>query len=103
MVFNLAGDYADINVNNSQYNANALVNKTNQFFIKSDFTISIEIYLEANGIQAYCVQAIYTLGLENARIDLPEEASQAFEKLLTVVSNDIILIYWIANLYEQHT
>ena len=35
------------------------------------------------------------------RLYFSEKVSQAFEKLLTVVPNDIIYIYQIANLYEQ--
>ena len=36
------------------------------------------------------------------RLDLSEEASQAFKKLLTVVPNNIFVICQISNLYEQH-
>ena len=99
--FNLAEYYADISVKTSQYNAKALVSKLNCFFVKSDFTRSKEIYLESIGIQAYCVQEIYNLGLANVRLYIPEEASQDFDKLLTVVLNDILVIYYISNLYEQ--
>ena len=38
--FNLAGDYADISVKTSRYDAKAIVNKNNCFFINSDFLIS---------------------------------------------------------------
>ena len=99
--FNFAEYYADIAVNTGGYNVNTIFNKGNCLFINSDFTISKEIYLEAIGIHADCVQSIYNLRLENMRLDLPEEASQAFEKLLTVVPNNIFVIYQIANLYEQ--
>ena len=53
------------------------------------------------GIQAYCVQETYNLGLANVRIYYPKEASQAFEKLLTVAPKNIFSIYQIANLYEN--
>ena len=36
------------------------------------------------------------------RLDFPEEASQAFEKLITFVPKDIFIIYQIANLYYKH-
>ena len=36
------------------------------------------------------------------RLDIPEEASQAFEKLLILVTNNNFVIYQIANLYEQY-
>ena len=32
---------------------------------------------------------------------IPGEASRAFDKLLTVLPNNIFVIYQIANLYEQ--
>ena len=35
------------------------------------------------------------------RLDIPGKASQYFEKLLTVVPNNIFVIYQIDNLYEQ--
>ena len=69
----------------------AIVNKGNCFFIKCDFTRPKEKYLEVIGIQVDCVQVIYNLGLANARIYIPEESSQAFEKVLTVVPNNIFL------------
>ena len=97
---NLAEDYADSAVKTNPYNAKALVNKGNSFLIKSDFTSSKEIYLQAIGIHADCVQSIYNLELENLRLDVPEEASQASEKLLKVIPKDIFVIYQISNLYE---
>ena len=36
------------------------------------------------------------------RLDLPEESSKAFDKLLTFLPNNIFAIYQIANLYEQY-
>ena len=68
----------------------------------SNFTRAKEIYLEAIGIQADCVKAIYNLGLANVRLDFPKEASLDFEKLLTVISNNIFVVYHKDNLYEQH-
>ena len=85
----------------SLYNAKALVNKGNCFFINSEFKISKETYLEAIGIQVDCVQEICNLGLESVRIDLPREASKYFDKLFTVLLN-YFLIYHISNLYDQH-
>ena len=41
--------------------------------------------------------------LANARLDLPEEASQAFDKLITIVQYYMFVIYQIYNLYEQHS
>ena len=50
-------------------------------------------------IQAYFIQAIYNLGLENVRLDLTEEEIWASEKLLTFVPSYIFVVYQISNLY----
>ena len=89
--FNLAEYYADIDVKASRSKTKALVNKWNWFLISIYFTRNKEIYLEAIGIQADCVQEIYNLGLAYVRLDIPEEAGQAFDKLLTVLTNTLFL------------
>ena len=48
-----------------------------------------------------CAQVIYNLGLVNVRLDLPEEVSQDFYKSLTVVPDNIFVIYQIYNLYDH--
>ena len=57
--------------------------------------------LGAIGIQADFVQVIHKLWLANVRLDLPEESIQAFEKLLTVVPKDFLVIFQIPHLYDQ--
>ena len=84
-------DYAYFSVKTTQYNAKELVNKGNCLFIKSNLKRPQKRYLEAVGIQADFVQAVYNLDLANVRLDITEEASQAFEKLPTVAPNDILL------------
>ena len=59
------------------------------------------MYLEAVGVQANCVEAIYNLGMTNIRLGLPDESLQAFEKLHTVTPNNPHVLYQVANLYEQ--
>ena len=92
IICNLSEYYVDIFVKTSWYNANSLVNKGNCLFIKSNFTIEKEIYLEFIDVQADYVQEIYNLGLATVRLGLPKESSQAFEKLLTVVMNNIFYV-----------
>lgn len=96
-----ANQYADLAVRNSRYNAKALVNKGNCLFMAREYHRAKELYLEAIGVQADCVEAIYNLGLTNMRMQSPEEARQAFEKLHTIIPNNPAVIYQIANLYEQ--
>ena len=101
--FNIAEDYANIDVNTNQYNSTAICNKGNWFFINSDFTRVKEIYLEDIGTQLDCVQAIYNIRLDILRLDIPEESSQAFEKLLKVLPNDVFVVYHIANYMISRT
>jgi intraflagellar transport protein 88 len=99
--YNSADEYADLAVRNSRYNAKALVNKGNCLFVAHEYHRAKELYLEAIGVQADCVEAIYNLGLANVRMNSPDEARQAFEKLHTIIPNNPAVIYQIANLYEQ--
>jgi intraflagellar transport protein 88 len=77
------------------------VNKGNCLFVAHEYHRAKELYLEAIGVQADCVEAIYNLGLANVRMNSPDEARQAFEKLHTIIPNNPAVIYQIANLYEQ--
>lgn len=69
-----AEKYADIAIKNDRYNAKALVNKGNCLFLKEEYEQAKEYYLEAIGVEADCVEAIYNLGLVNCRIDMHIEA-----------------------------
>lgn len=46
------------------------------------------------------MEAIYNLGLVNIQLGLPGDSLQAFEKLHTIIPNNMEAIYHIANLYE---
>jgi hypothetical protein len=50
-----------------RYNAKALVNRANCLFIREEYEAAKEVYLEAIGVEADCVEAIYNLGLVNKR------------------------------------
>jgi intraflagellar transport protein 88 len=58
-----------------------------------------ELYLEAIGVEADCVEAIYNLGLTNKRLSNLEDALQAFKKLHRIIPKDPQVIFQIANLY----
>lgn len=62
--------------------------------------MSKQFYLEAIGVEADCVEAIYNLGLVNVKMGNYQEAQQAFEKLHTIIPHNPEVIYQIANLYE---
>lgn len=92
--------YADLAVKKDRYNAKALVNKANYLYVKGDLESAKELYLEAIGVEADCVEAIYNLGLTNKRLNNPSDALQAFKKLHRIVPKDPQVIYHIGNLYE---
>ena len=69
---------------------------------------SKELYLEAIGVEADCVEAIFNLGLANKRLarlemDDPryvDEGIQAFEKLHQLVPNSPEVLFQIAAMLE---
>jgi len=96
-----ADEYANMAVQHTRYNASALVNKGNCLFAADDLDGARSVFLEAVGVQADCVEAIYNLGLVNVRIGQHDEARQAFEKLHSIIPNDPCVIYQIAATYEE--
>lgn len=98
--FRSAEKYADVAIRNDRYNAKALVNKGNCLYIRDELEKSKELYLEAIGVEADCVEAIYNLGLVNRRIGALGEALQAYEKLQTIVSSAPEVMLQIATLHE---
>ena len=97
----VASGYADIAIQADPYSANALVNRGNCFFVKRDFSSAKGLYLEAIGVETDCTQAIFNLGLSNVRLDLPGEAIETFEKLLSISPNNPVAIYHIADIHEN--
>ena len=69
-------------------------------FINEDFDRAKEFFLEAIGVEADCIEAIYNLGLVYKRLGYYNESLQAFEKLHTIIPNSYEVIYQIAHVYE---
>lgn len=57
-----ANEKADAAVRHDRYNAKALVNKGNCLFMNGEYERAKELFLEAIGVEADCVEAIYNLG-----------------------------------------
>ncbi len=74
--YNEAERYVDIALNNDRYNARALVNKGNCLFMKNDFRKAKQLYLQAIGVEADCIEALYNLGYVNKKLNLFIEALQ---------------------------
>ena len=95
-----AEKYADMAYEQDRYNARALVNKGNCLAVRAEHETAKQFYLEAIGVEADCVEAIYNLGLVNLKLELWSEALQAFEKLHQIVPNNAEVIYQISALHE---
>lgn len=98
--FKLAETFADLAIQHDRYNSKALVNKGNCLFVSEDFDRAKEFFLEAIGVEADCIEAIYNLGLVYKRLGYYNESLQAFEKLHTIIPNSYEVIYQIAHVYE---
>lgn len=82
-----------------RYNAKALVNRANCFYVRGEFEAAKESFLEAIGVEADCVEAIYNLGLVNKRLENYADAMQAFKKLHRIIPRAVSVLYQIANMY----
>lgn len=93
--------YAQLAVQTDRYNAKALVNRSNYILqFERNLEGAKELYLEAIGVEADCVEAIYNLGLANKRLNNYQDALQAFKKLHRIIPKDPQVIYQIANLHD---
>jgi len=96
-----AHKYADLAVRHDRYNARALVNMGNCLVEAGELERSKEMYLEAIGVEADCVEAIFNLGLVNKQLGAYHEALQAYEKLHTLVPSSPEVIYHLGSLHES--
>jgi intraflagellar transport protein 88 len=83
--YNQAEKHSDIAIKADRYNAKALVNKGNCLLVSGELSRAREMYLEAVGVEADCIEAIYNLGLVNLKLNNYQEAQSAFDKLNTTL------------------
>lgn len=93
--------YAEMALEYDRYNAKALVNKGNCLFTKGDLSKAKECYLEAIGVAADCVEALYNLALVNKKMNAFHDALTALDKLQTTVSKNPEVLYQIASLHDM--
>jgi len=96
-----AEKYADIAVKADRYNARALVNKGNCMFMNDEFERAKEVYLEAIGVSADCLEAIYNLGLVNMHIGKNQEALLAFDKLHSITHVNCEVMWQLGDIHEK--
>lgn len=86
--FKNAEKYADVAINYDRYNAKALVNRGNCLYVKNEFLRAKEQYLEAIGVEADCIEALYNLAYVNKKLNM-------FMEALQVSINLTIYVYFI--------
>lgn len=77
------------------------MNKGNIHFVRGNLDQAKECYLEAIGVEADCVDAIYNLGLCQRKLGNAEDAINAFLKLHKLLPKDPQVIYMIGDLYDS--
>ncbi|MES1913892.1 MAG: hypothetical protein MHM6MM_006039 [Cercozoa sp. M6MM] len=96
-----AEKYAQQAVHADRYSALALVNRGNCHVLRGELEEAKDTFLEAIGIRADCVAAIYNLGLVCRRLGRPDEALQAFRKLYRVLPENEQVLSQLAALFES--
>ncbi len=69
-----------MSVESNRYDASALVNKGNCMLQRGDMEGARDCYLEAVGVEADCVDAIYNLGLVNKRLERSHPAARGLQR-----------------------
>ena len=67
--------------------------------MKNDFRRAKQHYLQAIGVQADCIEALYNLGYVNKKLNLFMQALQALQKIQTIISIPEVL-FQIANINQ---
>ena len=106
-IYFLEGDYiqaekhADVAVKTDRYNAKGLVNKGNCLYVAQEYQRAKELYLEAVGVEADCIEAIFNLGLVNMKLNAYQEAHGAFDKLHTILPSVPEALFNLGTIYEK--
>ena len=72
--FNTAEMFADVAIRHNRYNGAALVNKGNCLFVAGNLEKAKDYFLEAIGIEATSIEAIYNLALVYKHLGHYEQA-----------------------------
>ena len=96
-----ADKYADIALEHDKYNAQALVNKGNCLMQSNHEEEAQNQYLEAIGVEADCVEALYNLGVVSKLMGQYDEALQVFEKLNRLIPKSPEVAFEISDCYEK--
>jgi len=70
-------------------------------FMNDEFERAKEVYLEAIGVSADCLEAIYNLGLVNMHIGKYQEALLAFDKLHSITHVNCEVMWQLGDIHEK--
>lgn len=96
-----ADKFASLALDNDKYNAQALVNKGNCFMQAGHEEEARDSYLEAIGVEADCVEALYNLGIVSKLMGSYDEALQVFDKLSRIIPQSPEVAFEISDCYEK--
>ncbi|OHT16203.1 TPR Domain containing protein [Tritrichomonas foetus] len=96
-----ADKYANIALEHDKYNAQALVNKGNCLMQQGHEEEARDSYLEAIGVEADCVEALFNLGLVSKLIGAYDEAIQVLEKLNRIIPKCPEVIFELSDCYDK--
>ena len=99
--FQQAEEEADVAMRSDRYNAKALVNKGNCLFVAGNYQAARDMYLEAVGVEADCIEAIYNLGLTNIRLNQLDQARHAFDKLHQILPTVPEALFQLGSIHEK--
>ncbi|KAH7728656.1 CBN-OSM-5 protein [Aphelenchoides avenae] len=97
-----AAQYAEQALHLDRYNANALVNRGNIYYLEGDKKSAQQCYKEALQVESSCIQAVYNLGIVSRESGDPEGALSNFYKLNNMLRNNVQVLTQLASLYETN-
>jgi intraflagellar transport protein 88 len=99
--FENADKYAVMALENDKYNAQALVNKGNCFMQGGQEEEARNMYLEAIGVDAACVEALYNFGIVSKIMGSYDEALQVLDKLVRLIPKSPEVAFEISDCFDR--
>lgn len=93
--------YADLAMNHNRYNAKALVNKGNCLYARGELEGARQLYHEAMGAEADCLEAMYNLAVASKRLGDHGTALNLFEKLHAIIPHSTEVVWQIADAFDS--